>query len=109
MVAFLEPCRSPETRKLVGPRFQLAVGHHLAAAGHDDGRMVGLLLGVRSRIHRVRLLMCIARDVAHRVLRAQPQGRGGRLISFCLVGHRETSRQILSRDRGRMDDLFLGT
>lgn len=39
--------------------------------------------------------MCIARVEVHRVLRVHPQGTNDRLISFCLVGHRETSRQIL--------------
>ncbi len=51
MVAGLEAQRAEELRDAVGLLVELAIGHRLAAAGHDVGGLFGMGAGVVIRMH----------------------------------------------------------
>ena len=55
MVAGLEAQRAEELRDAVGLLVELAIGHRLAAAGHDVGRLVGIGAGVMIGMHGGRI------------------------------------------------------
>jgi hypothetical protein len=52
MVAGLEPQRAEKLRNAAGLLVELPVGHRLAAASHDIGRLVGRVPGVDVGMHR---------------------------------------------------------